>query len=127
MSKKNKNINPECAYCSYPLRYNSKRCPNCGNPMKDKNKLTKTISGNNKLLSSMNEKAFSITCVDENNKLIDLNKLIKIKINPKTIKIEEIIKDVDILRPLNINNYLKNGDFLLLQNKTICKIKIEKK
>lgn len=95
--------------------------------MKDKNKLTKTISGNNKLLSSMNEKAFSITCVDENNKLIDLNKLIKIKINPKTIKIEEIIKDVDILRPLNINNYLKNGDFLLLQNKTICKIKIEKK
>jgi uncharacterized Zn finger protein (UPF0148 family) len=122
------NIDSKCKYCSYPLRRGSEICPNCNKKLNENinsSKINQLPEIN--IITSKSENLISIKFIDEHNNEREINNLIKIKKNPKTIKLKEINKKVMVLRPLKVEDTLKNGDILIIENKIINKIKIKSK
>jgi len=129
MIKKEKESN--CIKCTYPLRKNSKVCPNCGNIAINKNILNskikneKIIQNDNNTKTSEIKKQLLIKCFDKNKNEININDIIRIEGNIENIAIKRISKNVMILRPLKIGDILKHGDILIDEKSEIFNITIK--
>ncbi len=123
---KGNNIN--CNQCNYPLRLNSSVCPNCGkelNPKTINKKVIPPVRKSTKLLSINDKNSVLIKFLDNENKEFEYKDLLTLKINPKTIKILEIDDKIMVLRPLKVNDHLKNEDILIFNKKEFYNIIIE--